>query len=457
MRRPEPGGSDRPARGGSRAGPRAARGTAKWSRLVVAALTAAAALSVAWARGCAAFAAASTTSGATVTVSPAKLVARVRAGRYSFDEVLTNSGSAAVRIVLTAASLSQEGDGTAEFRAPGPRRLRLGETSLLLAPGATRRVRVTAVVAPETAGLYAAVLATVLPPRPERSGVTAAVRLASLVELVGPGHEIRSAKVAGVRAVGGRQRDQVDVEASVTDTGNVLISPAATAVIRTGSHLLATVPLGAVRVVPGSSVDVSGAWDAPRRLDSPVDVVVHLVDPPASAAARVVFRHGAAPFAAARIVGLRAVPEPGGVEVALRLDNTGNVRLRADVEVEVWNGRRAVPRASVPTVSLAPGGSQGVRASVRLEPGTWEIVVRAATGDRTLDERQLAVTVPGPGVAWCVLLAVGALAVLLGAAIWWRWSRPPRRRARRTHAARHARTSARTGAEGSRRRASGGR
>jgi len=336
--------------------------------------------------------------------------------------------------VLSPASLSQESDGAPPFTDLGPVPLHLGVESILLPPGSTRRVLVTAVVAPGTAGLYAAVLATVLPPGATRAGVTAEVRLASLVELTGPGLAIRAARVTDVRATGGRHRDQVAVEASVADTGNVLISPTAVAEISTRSRVVAVVPLGSVRVLPGASIAISGAWDAPRSLDGQVDVEVRLSRPSASADAKADFRSGAAPFVAARIVDLRAASLAGGAVVTLRLLDSGNVPIQADVETAVWNGRTDVPQANVLTGALRPGRSQKVREVAHLVPGTWELSIRATAGGRTLDQRQLTVTVRAPIAVWRILLAAALLVFLVAAAVWsGRRVRARQRHTRRQH------------------------
>ncbi|MHB1783197.1 MAG: hypothetical protein ACYCTE_11030 [Acidimicrobiales bacterium] len=156
--------------------------------------------------------------------------------------------------------------------------------------------------------------------------------------------------------------------------------------------------------------------------------------PSGSADAKVDFRSGAAPFVAARIVDLRAAPLAGGAVVTLRLLDTGNVPIQADVETAVWNGRTDVAQANVLTGALRPGRSQKVREVAHLVPGTWELSVRATAGGRTLDQRQLTVTVRAPIAVWRILLAAALLAFLVTAAVWsGRRVRARQRHTRRQH------------------------
>jgi hypothetical protein len=376
-------------------------------------------------------AAGGSSTGVSVSLSPVRLEADVPTGPYTFPVTIANRGPVAAGIQLASATLNQAAGGAPTFGPPGSAPLAISTPTFDLGPGQQRSVPVTATITSATAGLYAAVLATVGPVNPPPGNILSRERLAALVELTGPGTAHRTATISDIGAAGGRQSGQVTFSALVRDSGNVLISPTGTAQISSGADVLATVPLGTQRILPGSAVTFSGAWDSPAALNGPVSVHVDLTDPGADATTEVVFHAGAAPILAARITDLRAEPTTGGATVSLRLANDGNTALAGTVTTAVFDGHSYATAATTQVGALAPRQVRSLEQAIRLKPGTYELSIRAQAGGKTLDQRQITVKIPGPSsgtpILLVVLVALAAAMVLVGLVVRRRKHRSQRR------------------------------
>lgn len=350
-----------------------------------------------------------------LSVTPAKVVAQVPAGTYRYTLTLTNPGATSVPVRLESASMGQNPTGAATFD-PGaaPVAMQFQPSQLVLAPNAEQQVEVSVPVAATSPGIWEAALAVFGAPGTQAGDVTTQTAVASLLELTGPAAGSQSAAIASLRATG-TGGDQVAIDAEVRDTGDVLIAPTATAVVSAGSRVLATLPLGVPRIVPGALVRVQGAWTAPD-LTGAITVTVRLSDPSAEAATTVQFDRGVAARTAVAIGDLRALSVQGGARVSMKVRDIGTTIVHPAFDVAQFSHRRwHEPGSAVPVGTIGPGATRAAATFVPLVPGRYELAVRLYAGSTLLAQGDAYVDVESPGTSGLVAVALGAALVVLAA------------------------------------------
>lgn len=371
--------------------------------------------------------AASSADGPSLSLTPARVSAVVAAGTFNFSVSLYNPSDAALQVRLEPASLGQDQSGAATFGlGQNAVPLDVATSNPIVGAHTRRRVEVTVPVAPTTAGVYEALVAYI-----GRSGTSDTIStqsaVASLIELRGPGvgRPAASIHAAHATATGARTRS-VFIGANVTDTGNILIAPNATAFVRQGTSLLATVPLAVPRIVPGSTVGIQGVWDVPSRLSGNISITVDLTNPTAQAATTLSFADGAALEAAARIRDLRVQRTAAGVLVSFRVANVGRVLVEPVMSITIFADHRWGRASSEGAAGrLRPGRSRLVARHLGLSPGPYEIAVRIYAGPNLLDQGEAFVRVSGPTDR--VPLGGAVLILGLAATCAWTWLRFRRR------------------------------
>lgn len=231
-------------------------------------------------------------------VIPARLEQDLTGRRVAVEVAFRNNGDVPVAVAFELAGLGHDLDGAPLFPADSPvlGQLRLDTAGATVAPGATRRVRVSGQIPAGSGGAYAGVLATVSPPPAVAGGVSVRQRLAGLLLLRGPKpwHEALAVEAVAARPLEGERT--VQVFAQVRNTGNVHVRPKGRVDVVHEGRLLETVELRPEVVIPGYARRVGGPWTVPAGLDGPVELRATVEEPVAASGT------GTVTFGAGRLV-----------------------------------------------------------------------------------------------------------------------------------------------------------
>lgn len=372
-------------------------------------------------------------SSGSISLSPLKTSAVVGAGDKIIPITLSNGEDSAVRVSVTTSGLSEQDDGVPLFTGSVPAPTSVPDPNFTLAPGQQRIIPVTITVTNDAAGVYEGILATVSPVS-QSSGVASRSRLASIVELTGPGSATTSATIDSITATASTAAASAPVHLTITapvrNTGNVLIAPTGNATITVRGKTLATIPLTAGRIVPGASFDCSAGWNETTPLRGRVQIGIALANPAANATKTITFSDGAAPTATAKIRIVTVHRADHQVTLGLRITNTGTSDLHdLRISTTTFTGKHELALASGDVTALASAHSSSRSQKFTLSIGEHLVKVELLEHGAILDQQTTTVDVTsGLPASVIVILIAAALAVIIAALIVFLRLRARRRR-----------------------------
>lgn len=322
-----------------------------------------------------------------VQISPARHEADLPSRDISFTVLVTNLKSERQHIIMSAADLGHDLDGTPLFIEPPSRAvLSLSESDFFLDPSARKEIVVKGRIPQRERSHYAGIIAEFESIQQAAGVVEARSRVASLVLLRAPRPWVETAEVIDVGILPGSGEGPLVVYATLRNTGNVHIRPTGRIMIFKDNQLLDTIPLERAIVIPTFARRFKGNWTPPPGLTGRLRLLAIFEDPSAQGEGFVDFTEGEFAGRGVTISNLRPRAVDGRAVVNFTITNTGTIPIGPTIHITASREELVNADRSTEEPLLSPQESRSIEWRPELTPGIYAVKVQATLGDLLLDE-----------------------------------------------------------------------